>query len=306
MPTGIAQLYVESRASAILREGDGRTWRLQATGNQMMLEPLVAPAAPRLPSDDALPDALIAAGERDIRSAWLAGPTDRYPHGVLGDKIEATTVRVETAAGQHLTYTLEDGSVFEDRYPRLADLDGDGRDELVIVRSYPAAGAAVTVFGIRAGALALLAESAAIGEANRWLNPAGFPDVDGDGRLEVAVVETPHIGGTLQVYRYDEKTGLTPAWQIKGFSNHALGSPELDMAAVVDFGGDGRHELILPNDDRRTVYRVGLGPQGLFAVRLARHADPVSTAILAGDFNSNGRTDLLYGLADGRLVFCSF
>jgi hypothetical protein len=31
--------------------------------------------------------------------------------------------------------TLPEDSAFEDRQPRLADLDGDGRDEIVLVRS---------------------------------------------------------------------------------------------------------------------------------------------------------------------------
>ena len=35
----------------------------------------------------------------------------------------------------------------------------------------------------------------------RWLNPVGVPDLDGEERAEIAAVITPHIGGTLKVYR---------------------------------------------------------------------------------------------------------
>ena len=304
LPQGIAQLYSDGLNRAVLREGDGRFWRLQAVGNQMVLEPMERPADPILASDDALPDTLISAGQRDIRRAWLAGPTDRYRHGVLGDAIEATTLRVEMADGRSLEYLLDEQSVFEDRYPRIVDLDGDGREELVLVRSYLNQGAALAVFGVRGERIELLAETPPIGTSFRWLNPAGFPDLDGDGKPEIAVVITPHIGGVLQIYRYTEGA-ITPAWRLEGVSNHVAGSSELAMAVVTDLNRDGRHELIIPADGRQILYQVWLTPEGLRAWRVARHPDPINTAILAGDFDSDGRLELLYGLQDGRLVFCS-
>ncbi len=305
LPHGIAQLYSDGPNRAVLREGDGRTWRLQTAGNQMLLEPMATPAIPAPPSNDALPDALVSSGQHDVRRAWLAGPTDRYRHGALGDTLEATILRVETADGRQLHYTLDEQSVFEDRYPRIIDLDGDGRDELVVVHSYLAQGAALAVFGVRDQQVVLLAETAPIGTPYRWLNPAGFPDLDGDGTPEIAVVITPHLDGILQIYRYGAGI-LTPTWRLEGVSNHAQGSNELAMAAVTDLNRDGRHELIIPAAGRQQLYQVWLTPEGLRPWRIARHADPISTAILPGDFNSNGRLELIYGLSDGRLVFCSF
>lgn len=305
LPHGIALLYSDGPNRAVLREGDGRTWRLQAAGNQMVLEPMGAPATTTPPSDDALPDALVSSGRHDVRRAWLAGPTGRYPHGDLGDTNEATTLRVEMADGRQLQYTLDQQSVFEDRYPRVVDLDGDGRDELVVVRSYLNRGSALSVFGVRDQQIVPLAETAPTGSPNRWLNPAGFPDLDGDGKPEVAVVINPDSGGTLQIYRYGAGV-LTPTWHLDGISNHVAGSAELAMSAVTDLNRDGRHELILPADGRQILYQVWLTKEGLRPWRIARHADPISTAILAGDFDSDGRLELLYGLSDGRLVFCSF
>lgn len=305
LPKGITQLYSDGPNRAILREGDGRVWRLQAVGNQMVLEPMEQPVASPPASTDALSDALVAKGQRDIRRAWLGGPTDRYRHAILGDAIEASILYAETADGTLLTYALEENSVFEDRYPRIIDLDNDGLEELVVVRSYLDRGAALAVFGVRNGQIALLAETPPIGSSYRWLNPAGFPDLDGDGRPEIAIVITPHIGGTLQILQYSEGV-LTPTWRLEGISNHAAGSSEMAMSAVTDLNRDGRHELVIPADGRQILYQVWLSNEGLVTWRVARHPDSISTAILAGDYDSDGRLELLYGLNDGRLVFCSF
>lgn len=304
LPTGIAQLSIDGAHQPILREGDGRTWRLQPLGRQMMLDPIEPPASPALPSPDALPDGETAVGGHDIRRAWLAGPTDRYPHGALGDKIEASELRVETPDGRNLSLTLGEDSVFEDRYPRLVDLDGDGRDEIVVVRTYLTRGSALAIYGLREGRLVELAETPPIGTPHRWLDPAGFPDFDGNGHPDIAVVQTPDSGGTLKAYSFDGHA-LHLLGSLAGFSNHVSGSPEMRMSAVISFAGERRQGLILPTDGRRIVDEVWWEQGKLYSRRFARHADPVSTAMLAGDFEGDGRTQILYGLADGRLVFCS-
>jgi hypothetical protein len=67
-----------------------------------------------------------------------------------------------------------------------------------------------------------VAQSAPIGAPNRWLNPVGVADLDGDGVAEIAAVTTPHIGGVLRIYR---RTGevLAEVTSLAGFSNHEYG-----------------------------------------------------------------------------------
>ncbi|MGB0630939.1 MAG: hypothetical protein ACPGRZ_09605, partial [Alphaproteobacteria bacterium] len=84
----------------------------------------------RLPAPgNALPDGLVAVSSRgDIAAAWYTEPTTRYGHAVLGDAIEAGGLRIRTRDGDVLDYALPQTEVFEDRAPRLADLDaGRGR-----------------------------------------------------------------------------------------------------------------------------------------------------------------------------------
>ncbi|MDE0942703.1 MAG: VCBS repeat-containing protein, partial [Alphaproteobacteria bacterium] len=253
---------------------------------------------PRRP--EMLSDGIVTQGTKDIAPAWLAVPTRRYGHGVLGDGIEASGLRARHRDGRHLSYSLSNASVFEDRSVRLADLNGDGRDELVVVRSYLDAGAALAVFGVGvdAGELTLIAETDAIGLPYRWLNPAGIADFDGDGRLEVAVVVTPHIGGILKIYELRGRR-LVEEWSGKGFSNHAMGSRIQDMAAVVDWGKGPI--LLLPDAQRGAIREVYFDVSGYHMRALSGHDHPVVTAVVAADLDGDGFEEVLYGLGNGEL-----
>jgi hypothetical protein len=65
----------------------------------------------------------------------LIDPTERYPHGVLGDELEANALVVEGRDGALSIYRLNDDTVFEFLSPTLADIDSDGRDEAWVVRA---------------------------------------------------------------------------------------------------------------------------------------------------------------------------
>lgn len=184
-------------------------------------------------------------------SAWLTEPTTRYAHGVLGDAIEAGGFAVERA-GRPFHLTLPTDAVFEDRRVRLADLDGDGRPEAIIVKSYLRRGATLAVFRIGDTGLSPLAESAPIGTPNRWLNPVGVADFTGEGRPLIAAVVTPHFAGSLRLYRLQGST-LAEVARLDGVTNHVIGSRDLDLARISDIDGDGRPEIVIPSQDRMSL-----------------------------------------------------
>lgn len=250
---------------------------------------------------EALPDGVASVGTGAVSRAWLVFPTGRYDHAILGDGIEASGVRVERASGERQTLRLPDGSVFEDRYPRLADLDGDGEDELVLVRSYLERGAALVALKSTPQGLEILAESAPIGLAHRWLNPVGTGDFDRDGSVELAAVVTPHIGGVLTLYKRDGDR-LVPAYRMAGFSNHRIGSSLLGQSAVLDLDGDDTPDLVVPAPGFRELRFISIVDGALQEVRKLSHSSPIVTALEIVDLDGDGDQDLRYGLADGRQI----
>ena len=246
-------------------------------------------------SSAGLPDGLVAVGAGRIARAWYEAPTRRYAHGILGDAVEAGALVVETANGARIVRELPQNQVFEDRYPRIADLDGDGDSEIVAIRASASGGGGVVVYGLREGRLEALAEIDDIGTPNRWLNIAAIADLTGDGALEIAFVKTPHIGGTLRVFSYRDGA-LTLTDEDWGYSNHAIGSPEMRLSALADVNGDGLPDLALPDASRRALKIVTLADGGIEVLAEAPLGDRVETAILADDGG------FVMGLAGGRIV----
>lgn len=284
-----------------IRTGDGSWMFVSQCGERPCAKRTTAGfSRPPLPAG-ALPDAEISYGKKGIHAAWLAAPTKRYDHGILGDAIEAGALVAEDETRKRHTLELGINSVFEDRLVRLADLDGDGRDEIVVVRSYLNRGGSIAVLELTSHGLEIKAESPAIGRSHRWLNPAGIADFDGDGRLEIAVVVTPHIGGTLEFWEY-RGGKLVRELQLRGFSNHAIGSRVQEMSAVDDFDGDGVADLALPGDDRRTIRIVSFA-KGEVA-EIARIALPgrIVTEMIAVKPRARQRPAIVTGLHSGVLV----
>ena len=173
----------------------------------------------------------LAAEAEPIRAAGYAAPTDRYPHGALGDDLEWGAL-VLTVGEQQRRFTLPEELAFEDTAPRLADLDGDGAPEVIVVESHSAQGARLAVWGPGGR----IAATAYIGTRFRWLAPLGAADLDGDGRVEIAYVETPHLGRTLRLVRL-EGGRLVSLAALPGLTNHRFGDPGIQGGIALCPGG---------------------------------------------------------------------
>ncbi len=198
-------------------------------------------------------------------------PTDRYDHAVLGDAMEWGGLDLTTASGQVLRVTLPESRVFEDVTTRLADLDGDGDREVVVVETDIARGAMLAVYD----ASGRVAATAPFGETHRWLAPAGIADLDGDGRIEIAYVDRPHLARELVVVRL-EGAELVELARLAGLTNHRIGDSVI-RGGVRDCGAAPDLRLAEPTwtrvmrvvfqDGRLTAQPLGAisGPKGLDA-----------------------------------------
>jgi hypothetical protein len=286
------------RATAIERSGldvriaIGQHWyRVAAEATRLEIaSPLDRPKVPA----GALPDARVAIGRNAVARAWLAEPTRRYRHGVLGDAIEAGSLVLERPDGRRDTLRLGQEAVFEDIEPRIATLNGVER--IILVKSYLDRGSALAI--IDADSASIIAETPPIGHPNAWLNPAGIADFNGDGITDIALVRQPHVVGRLELWSLLNGK-LRKTDEVPDVSNHFIGSRALEMSFTADFDGDSRPDLAVPSLDRLTLRLIGFTPQ----VRdIARLRLPARIATNVGAIMFRERLALVVGLENGQLV----
>ncbi|WP_193367982.1 VCBS repeat-containing protein [Pelagibius marinus] len=255
--------------------------------------------------ENALPDgqpALAAGGGWGrIAEAWLIDPTERYDHGVLGDAVEAGGLLLRLTDGSERRLLLPEDQVFEDLTPRLADLDRDGEPEVLLVRSSLDHGAVLTAYGLVGEDLKLIAEGPQNLTAHRWLNPIGAADFDGDGQIEVAYVETPHIGGILRIVSLQgDKLVEEASWA--GFSNHLIGTRELGLSAILDFDEDGLPEIFLPSARRRSLRVMRYQDGELKLLGRSFYDAQIIGDFRLEDLDGNGMDEVIFQLDDGLEV----
>lgn len=213
-----------------------------------------------------------------IVAAQYIEPTRRYPHGVLGDDVEWGALKItvdmchgcETRHIRDFIIRLPEHRVFEDTEPRVVDLDGDGSPSVIVVESDANQGARLAVY-TEAG---FLTGTPFIGRRNRWLAPIGAADLDGDGAVEIAYVDRPHLAKTLRIWRYYNKK-LTEVAQRSGLTNHRIG--ETEISGGLRFCND-RPEMIVANAEWSRLVSATYENGGLVVKDIGHHRGPESFA----------------------------
>ncbi len=247
--------------------------------------------------DNPLPDSRVA--RFGPWRAALVDPTDRYGHAVLGDRIEAGAVEiVNDTTGEQTRIVIEAPTVIEGISPMLIDVDGgnDATPELLVTLSNDDVGAWLALYDIDGS---LRAESPPIGQGFRWRNQLGAGSTGPAGEFEIVDVRTPHLDGTVEFFRVVGDR-LQRTASITGYTNHTLGSRNLDLGILVDADGDKVDEVVLPTRDLRSIAVIDRVADG--AVELGRvELDGALTTNIASQW-IDGQAWLALGVSSGRVM----
>jgi hypothetical protein len=200
--------------------------------------------------------------------ARFVGPTRQYRHAVLGDDVEWNGLLLVSPAKLKKFLIGLTNEVFEDVQPRLADIDGDGEPEVVVVQSHPEKGAQLAIYKQSGEKIA----TPYIGTPYRWLAPIGVADFNGDGDMDVAYVDRPHLAKTLRVWTYRDRR-LTEIASIKGVTNHSIGEDFITSSIRIC---DGRSEMVLNDTQRKNIVAVFFENGTLTQKNLGKYTGPNS------------------------------
>ena len=245
---------------------------------------------------DALWDSRIAVSA-DGRLAVLSEPTDRYPHGIAGDPLEASAVTIiDPSDRSERSFLVDETAVVEGVGVMWIDADGDGIEELLATLSDAVSGSRLVLFdadGTRR------AEGPPIGQGNRWRHQIGAGPVGPESEFEIVSVRTPHIRGIAQLYRLvgDE---LKIVAEASGVTSHHIFSRNMDMALLADADGDGTIELVAPTQDLERLAGLRRDRNGAQIVWTVALGGRLQTNVAAVSTPEGGLA-LAAGTDDGRL-----
>lgn len=222
----------------------------------------------------------------------LNGATLTYTGGsiTLGGGV-AGTITASAAVGGGVQLTLS--AMLHAAIGNAGDFNGDGRDDVFWRHDD---GRVTNWLGTASGGFSDNVANAYNGVALDW-QIVGFGDFNGDNRSDVLWRNTD---GRVTNWLGGANGGITSN------AANSLNSVSVDwqIAAIGDFNGDNREDILWRNVDGRITDWLGTQSGG-FADNVANAYNSVSTdwrVIGAGDFNGDNRDDILWRNTDGRIT----
>ncbi len=195
---------------------------------------------------------------------------------------------------------------------RLADVNGDGLTDIVVVNNARARIECLLQRPKTAGAAKAPAAKPADAEPNEIPNDARFDsrpyltekhvyslelgDLNGDGRTDMAYYGDPRE----LVVVYQDKNGQ---WGPRRTFDIADGSTQMNALAIGDLSNSGRNDLVLLGTDGTYFFHQNAAGQLEAPIKESGLPDG-AVGIAIADFDGSGRKDLLYFCSDEAAPFC--
>ncbi len=221
--------------------------------------------------------ATVAAGDFDgdhhvdlaIRPDWLTGTGPNFVYPSL-------TIYSGDGTGHFRTSRqVVDGF---DLPIHVADVDGDGMDDLII-NSW----SGIDIVPSRPGAIT---QHLVTGGTAGYVEELVSGDFNGDGRPDIAAItqaDSTSAATELRVWLSDENGVMKPAWRVSMRPAHLL---------AADMDGDGNDDIVISSWYVPEAAVIHSNGNGSFAGLRAIGAMAASTGV-AGDFDGDGDDDLL-------------
>ena len=230
---------------------------------------------------DGFDDLIVGAPSNDAGGNYAGSAYVIYGHAGPFSTIDLTGL--PSASGFVVQGDLPDDRAGQS-VSAAGDVNGDGVDDLVIGApsarpNGPQSGAAYVIFGTQMG-------------------PRDVRnDFNGDGRSDIL---WRNDNGTLTDWLGTANGGFTPN------AANALSSVSADwhVVGIGDFSGDHREDILWRNTDGRMTDWLGTATGG-FTDNRANALTAVATdwfVTAVGDFNGDGRDDILFRNVDGRIT----
>ncbi len=206
----------------------------------------------------------------------LVDATDQYDHAILGDPFEAKAFEVlNRCTGERTRTTVASEDVIEGISALLADINGDGTNEVLVTISNDDVGSRMSAFTFDG---TLVAESVPIGQGGRWQTQLAVAPTGPNGESEVVDIWKPHANGVAEFLQLKGNT-LVRVADLAGFTNHVIRTQNLDKGLVADADADGRLDVVVLTLENTEVAVLSRLEDQVETVALVALGSPATTNI---------------------------